>query len=89
MGGLSLSPAALHAPPRCLLGPLLLQMHPSSSPSASPSLCPQCCSHGRVALVGHSAGGWLARILLGGERYQVRLFFIFTGLNHSAQKKLF
>lgn len=26
--------------------------------------------HGRVALVGHSAGGWLARIVLGGERYQ-------------------
>ena len=28
------------------------------------------CRHGRVALVGHSAGGWLARILLGGEPYQ-------------------
>ncbi|KAL4447616.1 hypothetical protein ABPG75_004835 [Micractinium tetrahymenae] len=26
--------------------------------------------HDRVALVGHSAGGWLARILLGGEPYQ-------------------
>lgn len=28
------------------------------------------CRHGRVALVGHSAGGWLARILLGEEPYQ-------------------
>ncbi|KAI3429410.1 hypothetical protein D9Q98_005505 [Chlorella vulgaris] len=26
--------------------------------------------HGRVALVGHSAGGWIARILLGSEPYQ-------------------
>lgn len=26
--------------------------------------------HGRVALVGHSAGGWIARILLGTEPYQ-------------------
>lgn len=27
-------------------------------------------SGGRVALVGHSAGGWLARLLMGGEPYQ-------------------
>lgn len=26
--------------------------------------------HGRVALLGHSAGGWIARILLGTEAYQ-------------------
>jgi triacylglycerol esterase/lipase EstA (alpha/beta hydrolase family) len=26
--------------------------------------------HGRVALVGHSAGGWVARLLLGSEPYQ-------------------
>ena len=26
--------------------------------------------HGRVALVGHSAGGWLARLLMGSEPYQ-------------------
>ncbi len=26
--------------------------------------------HGRVALVGHSAGGWVARLLLGTEPYQ-------------------
>lgn len=32
--------------------------------------CRCCCRHGRVALVAHSAGGWLARILLGDERYQ-------------------
>ncbi|PSC75143.1 PGAP1 [Micractinium conductrix] len=26
--------------------------------------------HGRIALVGHSAGGWIARLLLGGELYR-------------------
>lgn len=58
---MSAAAALLPLPLGCCL------VHPSQY-SAPPHCCPR--RHGRVALVGHSAGGWVARLLLGDERYQ-------------------
>ena len=36
-------------------------------------LCALHARHGRLALVGHSAGGWVARLVLGSQQYQGEL----------------
>lgn len=59
---------ALAACPQCCC--VALQRRPSLPPHACSVYLSSFRRHGRVALVGHSAGGWVARLLLGREPYQ-------------------